>query len=221
MIKAVIFDLDGVIVSTDEYHFQSWAYMAKKENLRFNRKINNRLKGVSRIDSLNSLLDESKKNYTEEEKKALTNMKNEHYISLLSTLNESHVYPTVIETITKLKALGIKIAIGSSSKNAKFILKKIGLINVFDAIADGNDVKRSKPYPDIFNLAATKLGVNSKECFVIEDAEAGVRAAKQAGMLVLALGDAKNSSQADYRAKKVIEILELINMKNKEERNEV
>ncbi len=210
MIKAVIFDLDGVIVSTDEYHAQSWSFMTKQENIIFDETLNNQLRGVSRLASLNVILKQAEKSYSEEEKVILTNIKNDYYVSLLSSLNQEHICPGVLVTIEELKKKGIKIGIGSSSKNAKLILKKIGLSKTFDAIADGNDVEKSKPHPDIFLLAATKLGISFDQCLVVEDAKAGVVAAKRAGMLVLALKEAKKEQEADFKADNISELLDII-----------
>jgi len=154
-IKAVIFDLDGVIVSTDEYHFKAWKQLSDEEDIYFDRKINELLRGVSRMESLEIILRKSKKDYTQEEKASLAQRKNQYYRELLENLTPKEILPGVME----LKAMPKKIAIGSSSKNAKFILNKIGLNDYFDAIADGSEIVKSKPDPEVFLLAASKLGI--------------------------------------------------------------
>jgi beta-phosphoglucomutase len=188
--KAVIFDLDGVIVTTDEFHYQAWKQISEEENLHFNRDINEKLRGVSRSESLKIIIKFSKKDYSEFEQEQLTERKNDIYKKLLKTISAKDILPGVYPLITKLKEQGIKIAIGSSSKNAKYILEKIGLLNLFDAVVDGTDIKRSKPDSEVFLLAAERLGVKVGECVVVEDAEAGIDAALAAGMKAVGVGSA-------------------------------
>ncbi|WP_458121409.1 beta-phosphoglucomutase [Paenibacillus sp. Z6-24] len=210
-IKAVIFDLDGVIVSTDQYHYQAWKKMSDEEGIKFNETINNRLRGVSRMESLEIILEKAERTYTPEEKQALAERKNTYYRESLNEVKPEDMLPGAKHTIEELKKRGVKIAIGSSSKNTPTILKQIGLADAFDAVADGNDITRSKPDPEVFLLAAERLGVPPEECLVVEDAEAGVQAAIAGGMNVAAVGDAGLHSQdADYRMESVDEILELI-----------
>ncbi|WP_066056758.1 beta-phosphoglucomutase [Robertmurraya korlensis] len=188
--SAVIFDLDGVIVSTDEYHYQAWKHISEQEGIPFNREINEKLRGVSRMESLEIILSNSTKSYSESEKLLLAEKKNEIYRELLNHLSEKDILPGVRELILNLKGRGIKIAIGSSSKNTPFILEKIGMASSFDAIADGNGIKNSKPDPEVFLLAAQKLGVRPEECIVMEDAEAGIEAAIAGGMVAVGVGAA-------------------------------
>ncbi len=210
-IKAVIFDLDGVIVSTDEFHYQAWKKISDEEGIPFNHTINNRLRGVSRMESLDIILERAEKTYTPEEKQALAERKNDYYKKSLVELSPNDLLPGAKHTIEELKKRKVKIAIGSSSKNTPTILKQIGLADEFDAIADGNDITHSKPDPEVFLLAASKLGVPPEACLVVEDAEAGVQAAIAGGMNVAAVGDAGLHSQdADYRLEQVDEILDLI-----------
>jgi beta-phosphoglucomutase len=190
--KAVIFDLDGVIVTTDEFHYQAWKQISEEENLHFNRDINEKLRGVSRSESLKIIIKFSKKDYSEFKQEQLTERKNDIYKKLLKTISAKDILPGVYPLITKLKEQGIKIAIGSSSKNAKFILEKIGLLNLFDAVVDGTDIKRSKPDSEVFLLAAKRLGVKFGECVVVEDAEAGIDAALAAGMKAVGVGSASS-----------------------------
>ncbi|MDO9628646.1 MAG: beta-phosphoglucomutase [Acholeplasmataceae bacterium] len=210
MIKAVIFDLDGVIVSTDELHFLAWKYISDQEHIEFSKTINHRLRGVSRMASLEIILEKAKRAYSNEEKEALAEKKNNYYIELLSSLTPKDILPHVLEVLGKLKEKGIKIAIGSSSKNAKAILRQIRLIDIFDEVADGNDIINSKPAPDVFLIAAKKLGLNPKDCAVVEDAVVGIEAAKAAQMTAIAVFDAKNSELADYRFDDIRDILTLV-----------
>ncbi|MBM7655536.1 beta-phosphoglucomutase [Neobacillus cucumis] len=198
-ISAVIFDLDGVIVSTDEYHYQAWKQISDQENIFFDRKINEKLRGVSRMESLDIILSHSDKAYSESEKQQLALRKNDIYCELLNKLSPDDILPGVINLLISLKARDIKIAIGSSSKNTPFILEQIGLTANFDAIADGNCIKNSKPDPEVFLLAAKMLFVDPQECAVIEDAQAGIDAAKAAEMKAVGIGFAANCLNADMK----------------------
>lgn len=208
--KAVIFDLDGVIVSTDEYHYQAWKSISDKENINFDKSINNRLRGVSRAESLEIILESSNKKYTQDEKEKLLDEKNNVYKELLRNLSSSDILDGVNEVIDFLKKNNIKVAIGSSSKNTSLILEKIGLSNTFDAIADGTMITKSKPDPEVFILAANKLEVCPKECLVVEDAEAGVEAALAGNMKVSAVGDAIKCNKATYNLDKLIKLIEIV-----------
>jgi len=198
-ISAVIFDLDGVIVSTDEFHYQAWKQISDQENIYFDREINERLRGVSRMESLDIILSHSDKAYSQSEKHLLAQRKNDIYCELLNKLSPNDILPGVINLLISLKARDIKIAIGSSSKNTPFILEQIGLSTNFDAIADGNNIKNSKPDPEVFLLAAEKLKVQPEECVVIEDAQAGIDAAISAGMKAVGIGSAANCLNADMK----------------------
>ncbi|HEY8805519.1 MAG TPA: beta-phosphoglucomutase [Clostridium sp.] len=200
-IKAVIFDLDGVIVSTDKYHYQAWKKMADEEGIYFDKLINEGLRGVSRMESLEILLRKSQKTYKQNEKDELAQRKNHYYRELLNCLTTKDILPGVSKVLEFLKERGIKIAIGSSSKNTPFILEKIGLESYFHAVSDGNDIKRSKPDPEVFLLAAKKLQVIPEECLVIEDADSGIEAALAGGMKAMGMGSAANNEKADYRVK--------------------
>lgn len=200
-IQAVIFDLDGVIVSTDEGHYQAWKKMADEEGIYFDAVINKRLKGVSRMGSLEIILEKASKQYSQAEKLSLANRKNDYYREYIQNLTSQDILPGVLEFIKALKARAIKVAIGSSSKNTPIILEKIGLSDLFDAIADGNEISKSKPDPEVYQLAAKKLGIPAEYCLVVEDAEAGIEAALAAGMKVLGVGDACTSMKATFRSK--------------------
>ena len=201
MIQGVIFDLDGVIVSTDELHYQGWKHMADTEGIYFDREINERLRGVSRMESLEIILEKATKAYTEEQKEALATLKNDFYKELLATkLSPNDILPGVKDVLAGLKERGVKIAIGSSSKNSPTILKQIGLDKVWDAISDGNNIVNSKPDPEVFLIAAERLGLKPEVCLVVEDAEAGITAAVVANMKTLAVGSAITDKRADLAA---------------------
>lgn len=210
MIKGIIFDLDGVIVKTDELHYRAWKRLADAEGIFFDREINNRLRGVSRIASLEIILERSPRTYSAEEKNRLASIKNQYYVELLKTLTPDDIMPGVTKTLEELKRRKILTAIGSSSKNARAILEQIKLANVFDAVADGNDIINSKPAPDVFLKAADMLGLRPAECAVVEDAEAGIAAAKSAGMLAIAIFDAKRSRLADHKLEDIGELINII-----------
>lgn len=197
MIKAVIFDLDGVIVSTDDCHYRAWKKMADEEGIYFDREINNRLRGVSRMASLDIVLERAEKEYSEDEKQALAEKKNNYYKELICELTPNDILPGAMETLEELKKNGIKIAIGSSSKNTSIILKQIELDTYFDAISDGNKITHSKPDPEVFLKAAEMLGVAPEDCMIVEDADAGIEAGKRAGMKTLSVHGAKG---ADFEA---------------------
>ncbi len=201
-IKAVILDLDGVITSTDEYHYQGWKHIADEEKIYFDRQINQRLRGISRMQSLEILLEKSRRTYTSEEKKQLAERKNNYYRELLKkNLTPDETLPGVMDILNALKKKDIKIAIASSSKNTPVILRYIGLADFFDAVVDGNSVSKSKPDPEVFLLAAQKLGIPPEQCLVVENAEAGVEAGLAGGMRVLAVGYASKDKRATLRAK--------------------
>ncbi|MDD3335280.1 MAG: beta-phosphoglucomutase [Eubacteriales bacterium] len=197
-IDGVIFDLDGVLVTTDDCHYLGWKRMADEENIYFDRAINERLRGVSRMDSLAIILEKATRSYTEDEKQRMAARKNAYYVELIGKLTANDILPGAMDVLNLLKKRGIKIAIGSSSKNTPIILKQIGLENAFDAVADGNQITHSKPNPEVFLLAAKLLKLNPAECLVVEDADAGVEAALNGGMSVLGVGSASKNQRATY-----------------------
>jgi len=199
-IKAVIFDLDGVIVSTDEFHYLAWKQLADAEGIPFGREDNERLRGVSRMESLDILLEKSAKGYDDEEKLSMAERKNSIYRGLLQNLTPTDLLPGVAGVLSGLRDRGVKIAIGSSSKNAGPILQAIGLAEAFDVVADGTHITRSKPDPEVFILAAQKVGAEPAHCLVVEDAHAGVEAGVAAGMRVLAVGSAAGHPSATIHA---------------------
>lgn len=196
--KAVIFDLDGVLVSTDEQHYQGWKALCERLSIPFDRETNNRFRGVSRMDCVDILEDLSGRRFTPEQKLEYATWKNERYRSLLGTLSPESVTAEVRTTLNTLRERGLKLAVGSSSKNAKFILERIGLGGWFDAVSDGTNISRSKPDPEVFLKAAGFLGLPAVECLVVEDAISGVEAAHNAGMVAASLGDAASHGCGDY-----------------------
>lgn len=190
-IKAVIFDLDGVIVSTDECHYRAWKKMADEEGIYFDKEINNRLRGVSRMKSLEIVLEGAEKKYSAERKSELAALKNEYYKEYIKALTPDDILAGVMDNLKELKENGIKTAIGSSSKNTSEILERIGLKDYFDAVSDGNNITNSKPDPEVFVKAADMLEIEYSACLVVEDAEAGIEAGKAAGMSTLAIGEVK------------------------------
>ncbi|MCI6019331.1 MAG: beta-phosphoglucomutase [Clostridiales bacterium] len=196
--KAIIFDLDGVICHTDKYHYQAWKAVADKLGIYFDEVINNRLRGVSRMESFEIILERYDKPMSQEEKEVYTTEKNEIYKELLNNMSPADLSDEVKETLDGLRAAGAKLAIGSSSKNAKFILERLGLGDYFDAISDGNNITNSKPDPEVFVKASQFVGEDAKDCLVVEDAKAGLLAAIGGGMDCAAIGDAVASGLATY-----------------------
>ena len=208
--KAVIFDLDGVLVFTDKYHFYAWRNIASELGINFTEKDNDRLRGVSRAESLEIILENYKGEPLSPEKKAeILERKNNIYKEYLKEMKPSDVSSDVRDTLTELKEKGIMLAVGSSSKNTEFILEKTLLRDYFDAVADGTHITRSKPDPEVFLKAAEFLGADPKECLVVEDADAGIEAGIAAGMKCAAIGPAAKTGKAEYRLDKVSDILDL------------
>lgn len=214
-IKAVIFDLDGVIVTTDNCHYKAWKKLADEEGIYFDREINEGLRGVSRMESLEIILSNGNRQYNEQEKQDMAQRKNEYYRELLSSISPLDILPGVMKLISDLKKSKIKIAIGSSSKNTPLILEKIGLKSYFDANADGNDIRNSKPDPEVFLLAAQRLNISPAKCVVVEDADAGIEAALAAGMHVIGVGYASKNKKAHLRLEDLtkLEVERLLNIR--------
>ena len=197
--KAVIFDLDGVLISTDNYHFLAWKSIADELGIHFDEEVNNALRGVSRMESLDIILKNGNVVLDEKEKHALAEKKNSLYRDYLQVLDPASVDVGIRPVLEQLKSMGIKIAVGSSSKNAGFILEKTGLAPLFDAVVDGNDITKTKPDPEVFLKAASALGVTANEALVVEDAFAGIEAACAGGFQCAAIGDACNSPLASIK----------------------
>ena len=210
-LKAAIFDLDGVIVFTDKFHYQAWKKMADGMGIYFDEEINNRLRGVSRMDSLEIILERYEgEPLSQERKDELAAQKNETYRELLATMTPADVTDEVRETLAEIRKRGYKISLGSSSKNAKFILERVNLMDAFDAISDGNNITKSKPDPEVFLKGAEFLGEKPEECLVVEDAEAGIDAGLAGGMKTAAIGDAVNCGKADYTLETFSDLLKVL-----------
>lgn len=204
---AVIFDLDGVLVDTAVFHYQAWKRLAKQFDFDFTEVENEQLKGVSRMDSLDLILTWADKEVTAHEREKLASSKNSWYLELVEDMSDGDVLPGTIELLTYLKTTDKKIALGSASKNAVRILEKTGILDYFDVIIDGNAVKNSKPDPEVFLKAAREVGVAPDECVVLEDAQAGIEAARAANMQVIAVDKSHALADYDVRVDDLSEIL--------------
>lgn len=205
--RAVIFDLDGVICHTDKYHYQAWKKVADELGIYFDELINNRLRGVSRMESFDIILERYEGEMSLEEKIHWTEKKNDIYKELLKNMSPEDLTDEVKQTLDDLRERGLKLAIGSSSKNAGFILGQIGLGEYFDAVSDGNNISRSKPDPEVFVKAAQFLEEEPEDCLVVEDAKAGLEAALAGGMDCAAIGDAVASGLGTYNLNSFSELL--------------
>lgn len=196
--KGIIFDLDGVICCTDQYHERAWREMAEEFGIYFDPAVSNRLRGVSREESLEIILEHAGKVFSPEEKKKMAEKKNAIYIKLLDRMSPRDLEEDVRSTLEQLRNRGCLLAIGSSSKNTRKILDKIGLGNYFDAVCDGNEITHSKPDPEVFLKAAGKIGLAVSECLVVEDACAGISAASAGGFDSAGLGDAAKDKNVTW-----------------------
>jgi len=209
-IKAVIFDLDGVIVHTDVFHYKAWKALADKLGIPFSQQDNHRLRGISRMDSLDIVLEKSEREYSDEEKAGFAEEKNDRYRNYLMSMTPADIDTEILEGLKFLREKGYKLAIGSSSRNARLILEKVGILNLFDAISDGNNITHSKPNPEVFLKAAEFIGVQPQYCAIVEDARAGIEAGKQAGMFTIAVDDAAMSGEADFNATSFDDIIKAV-----------
>ncbi|WP_427136886.1 beta-phosphoglucomutase [Psychrobacillus psychrodurans] len=198
--KVFIFDLDGVITDTAELHYLAWKKLAEGINISFDKQFNERLKGISRMESLELILqlDTSLLKLDNEKKVKLANKKNEYYLELAESINKKDVLPGIEDLLKHIKKQNIKIALGSASENAKNVVKKLGLSSYFDYIVDASKVKKGKPNPETFIIAADYFGIPYKECIGIEDAAAGIEAINKANMFSVGVGSVENLSQANY-----------------------
>lgn len=208
--RAVIFDLDGVICHTDQYHYQAWKAVADELGIYFDEVINNRLRGVSRMESFNIILERYDGEMDQKAKEFYTEKKNNIYKELLKNMSPADLSAEVKDTLDALREAGCLLAIGSSSKNAKFILGQLGLGDYFDAISDGNNITYSKPDPEVFVKAAQFLGENPENCLVVEDAKAGLEAAIAGGMHCAAIGDAAACNLATINLQTFADLKKLV-----------
>jgi len=197
-LKAIIFDLDGVIVDTARYHFIAWRKLANDLGFDFDEHDNEKLKGVSRVESLNLILKMGNVSKTEEEKTMLAAHKNDHYQSLIAGMNVSEILPGALELLKEIKNTDIYCVLGSASKNARRILEYVGLFDYFDEIVDGTNVSKAKPDPEVFTVGADALGIDYDSVVVIEDSLAGIQAANTAGMFSIGIGDEMILNAADW-----------------------
>lgn len=215
-LQLAIFDLDGVIVDTAKYHFLAWKRLADELGIRFTEKDNERLKGVSRMRSLEIILEIGAVDKGEDEKELLASKKNAWYVEYINQMDAAEILPGVLGFLDDLKAHGVKIALGSASKNAPTILERLGITSYFDAVVDGNLVSKAKPDPEVFTLAAEMLKVEPKAAVVFEDAQAGIEAALRADMKVIGIGDPQVLHQAhhvlpgfsDFTVERLLELLQ-------------
>lgn len=196
--KGIIFDLDGVIVDTAKFHFIAWRKLANDLGFDITEEQNEQLKGVSRVHSLQKILKWGEMELSEEEFQQQTTKKNENYLSYVEKMDDSEILPGVRKVIDHLTEKNIPFALGSASKNAPLILEKIGLYEKFDAVVDGNDVNKAKPSPEVFLVAAEKLGLAPEDCIVFEDSVAGIQAANNAKMLSIGIGEKEVLHEANY-----------------------
>lgn len=205
--KGIIFDLDGVICHTDKYHYQAWKKLADKLGIYFDQEINNRLRGVSRMESFDIILEKFHGQMSQVDKVRYAAEKNDLYRELLKNMTTDDLDPQVKETLDTLRSRGLLLAIGSSSKNAGFILERLGLDGYFDAVSDGNNISRSKPDPEVFLKAAEYLDLQPQDCLVVEDAQSGLEAAIAGNMDCAAIGDAVKCNKANYNLETFSDLL--------------
>ena len=207
-VSGLIFDLDGVLVFTDKYHYLAWKQIADEMGIPFDETINDKLRGVSRMQSLEIILENySGEPLTDEQKSDIAERKNAIYRSYLQKMTPDDVSEEVRNTLEMLREKGYKLAVGSSSKNAGFILEQVALRDAFDAVSDGNMITRSKPDPEVFIKAAQLIGCDAEQSAVVEDAEAGIDAAKDGGMMAVAIGNATAYDRSDIRLDTISDLL--------------
>lgn len=209
MIKAIIFDLDGVLVSTDELHYRAWKALAGRLGVPFDRAKNDRCRGISRMASLDIVLEDAPTAYTQAEREAFAAEKNETYRAMLASLTPADTLEGVLPTLAELRRRGYRLALASVSKNAPLILERTGLVRYLDAVADGNCITRSKPDPEVFLRAAEKLGMACESCAAMDDALAGIEAGRAAGMLTIGFGDSAKNKAGDLNLERFDELLGL------------
>ncbi len=214
--EGIIFDLDGVICSTDRFHFDAWRTVMEKVGISIGEDVNSKIRGVSRMEGLNRILGDRVAEFSQEEKEELAQEKNKLYITLLDGMTEKDVSQEVLDTLHQLRKMGLKMAIGSSSKNAKLVLQKVGLGEFFDAVSDGNGIQKAKPDPEVFLRAAAMIGLKPSQCLVVEDAFTGIDAAQRGGFISAGIGDAARYAKADYRLEHFSDLIRIAESLKKE-----
>ena len=209
-IKGVIFDLDGVLCSTDRFHFAAWQSLAQQLSIPFTEADNRRMRGVSRMESLGILLEKADRAFYPAERASLASTKNDRYRALLAGLSPADLSEDTKQALATLRAMGLKLAVGSSSRNARFILDRLGLADFFDAVADGTEIARSKPDPEVFLLAARKLALPPARCLVVEDASAGISAAVAGGFAAAGISTAKDDERAVFHLANLSDLAALL-----------
>ena len=215
-LQGILFDLDGVLCSTDAYHYRAWKELANSIGVPFDRAVNERLRGISRMDSLEIVLERSARRYSPEEKLALAARKNERYRALLQNLSLESLDPEVSSTLDALRKKGLRLAVASSSRNAPFILERLGLGSFFDAVCDGSMIQHAKPDPEVFLKAAAMLHLAPAVCLVVEDAVAGAQAAHAGGFLAACVADASKNQAGDYNMTRFSDLLSVCDTLQKE-----
>ena len=198
MIKAVLFDLDGVLVSTDEYHYRSWKRLSDEEGFDFfDHEFNHKFRGVARMECVEIITKASGRSFTREQKQEIADRKNRYFAESLAAVTQKELLPGALTALQQLRNRGIRIAVASNSRNAKTIIDQVGIGTLLDAIVDGFDIENSKPDPEVFLKAAAAVGIPPDHCLVVEDAVAGIEAARRAGMRVLGIGSPDRLPNAD------------------------
>lgn len=195
--RGAIFDLDGVITDTAGYHYEAWKRLSDELGVYFDEKINERLKGIGRLQSLEIILKKSEKQFSMEEKRYFADKKNQYYREMIKSITPKDLLPGIPELIRELKERGIKIAVASASRNAFTVLKNLGISDKFDYIVDASRIKKGKPHPELFLTAAENIGLKPDVCVGIEDSAAGIEAIKRAGMFAIGVGDFEILKKAD------------------------
>ena len=208
--KAIIFDLDGVICHTDHYHYLAWRMLADELGIQFDEQMNHMLRGVSRLESLEIILQHNQIQISLEEKQSLLAKKNGMYVELLQQLNPAALSQDVLDTLHALRDKGIRLAIGSSSRNAKYILAQLGITHLFEVVSSGENITKSKPDPEVFQYAADRLGLTSQECLVVEDAQAGIDAAYHGGFDSAGIGEIKMYERVTFSLDRFNDLLKYV-----------
>lgn len=208
-LQGILFDLDGVLCSTDEYHYRAWKELADSISVSFDRTVNERLRGISRMDSLEIILEKRRQDLHTGRKARVGRPEKRRYRELLQNLSPKDADPDVVSTLLALKKRGLRLCVASSSKNARFILDRLALTSYFDGVCDGTQITRAKPDPEVFLTAAAMLSLSPESCLVVEDAVAGAQAAHAGGFLAACVGDASKKRVGDYNLARLSDLLSI------------